>query len=193
MRRFRLISIACSIVAAYGFTLMGCATTGGQTEFYTAQQEYMLASQNQVQKPLFEMKASEGKSIENLSALVVYMPSTAQVKDFKQYVELPHPGWETANTVIKTAGTVLGIWFIAEGVKSIFGNFTSLANAPKSVTTTNTNYSNTVSGTGNSGYLLGPTKIGSVSGSGHTVGGGIFQTATPTVVEPTVYYPPTTP
>jgi hypothetical protein len=40
--------------------LFGCATTGGQAEFYKAQQEFMLASQNQPQKPLFEMKAAEG-------------------------------------------------------------------------------------------------------------------------------------
>lgn len=154
--------------------LFGCATTGGQAEFYKAQKDFAAALQGQ---KYLELKATPGKSIENLESLIVYAPSQGQLKDFKQYAEMPHPGWETANTVIRTAGTVLGVYYIAEGVKSIFGNLTSLANRPSSVTTNTV----AVSGTGNTGTLVGPMTIGNVRGYGNVFGGS--HTAIPTVVE----------
>lgn len=154
--------------------LFGCATTGGQAEFYRAQQNFALSLQGQ---KYLELKATPGKAIENLESLTVYAPSQGSLKDFKQYAEMPHPAWETANTLLRVGGQVAGIYFIADGIKSIFGSFTSLANRPSSVS--NTTNTNTISGTGNSGYIS-PMTVGNVRGHGNVFGG--FYTATPTVV-----------
>jgi len=159
----------------------GCATAGGQNEFYAAQKEFMLLQASQ-QKPLFEMKALEGTSIQNLKEVVVYNPT--QVKDFKQYVAAVHPGWEIANTTIRTAGTVAGIYFAVDGVKSIFSSFSKIASVPTSSVTQN------ISGTGNTTTLrsMGDMSTGAVS-DGSFVGGLIDQTATPTVVNPVIVNP----
>lgn len=165
-------------VAVFAF---GCATAGGQNEFYTAQKDFLIAQTAQ-QKPLFEMKALEGTAIQNLKEVVVYNPT--QPKDFKQYVAPVHPGWEVANTTIRTAGTVAGIYFAVDGVKSIFSSFSKIASVPTSSVTQN------ISGTGNTTNLrsMGDMSTGTI-GSNNVVGGLLDQTSAPTVVNPLVVNP----
>jgi hypothetical protein len=153
------------------FLLSGCATTGGQTEFYKAQQDFMVAQANIPQKPLFEMKAIEGKAVENLASIVVYAPGDTKRQALIQYQEKEHPAWQVASTAIKTAGTVLGVYFIAEGVKNIVGAITSSGAS----TTMN------VSGTGNTSRIVGTTS-NTVTGAGNYTGGTVDTTHTPTVV-----------
>lgn len=81
--------------------LIGCASGQTREQFYAAQLAYMQSLQD---KPLVSIKATEGKAIQNLESIVVYMP-TGSLKDFKQFSE-DHPAWRVADSLVKTAGMV---------------------------------------------------------------------------------------
>ena len=152
---------------------IGCATTGDRMQFYQAQKEFYAA---QAQQPIFEMKAVPGKAIENLASIVVY---NAQTREFKQFSE-EHPGYRLAERIVGVVSVLGGGYFISEAFKTVAG-------LSHGATTINTN---TVSGTGNSGYIS-PMTVGNVQGAGNTFGG--FYTADPTVVyapDPVVIYAP---
>jgi len=161
--------------------LFGCATAGGQSEWYTAQKDYMLAYQSAPQRPLFEMKALPGTSIQNLESLTVYAPTPSAPKELKQFVETPHPAWDFGKTLIRTAGQVgLGL-VIADGLEGIFDSFSKVASIPTSSMTQN------ISGIGNTGTIrsMGDMSTGSI-GDGSFVGGIIDQTSDPTIVDPVI-------
>src|SRR5574343_759757 len=151
--------------------LVGCATMADRDQFYQAQQVFFKNIINQEQPPLFAMEAVPGKAIENLASISVYMPQAPiDPKSFKQFSDA-HPAWDVVGTTIKTAGQVLGIYFIADGVKSIFDTVTRNAGSTTM----------TLNGTGNTATIAGPT-VNSLSGTGHVAGGIVDQTHTPTIV-----------
>jgi len=178
MKRYLWISIACFLIAAYGISLMGCATTQDRAQFYQAQQEFVKMQMSQEQKPMIDLKAVEGKSIENLERLTIYMPTAGQIRDFKQFSEA-HPGWEVAKDGIRMVTTLGGIGLVVNGV-------TGLAESVGKYSGGNTTYNQSVSG-GSTAQIrtMGDMRTGNI-GSGNTVGGLIDQTSTPTVV----YQPP---
>jgi hypothetical protein len=161
----------------------GCATVGGQNEWYTAQKEYALALQAAPQKPLFEMKAIPGTSIQNMESIAVFAPVSTP-KELKQFIDSPHPAWGVATAVIKTAGQVAGIYFIKEGVESIFNSFSKIASIPTA------SYSQSIEGTNNTGQLrtMGDMSTGNI-GNDNLVGGLVDQTSVPIVVEPEIVNP----
>ena len=97
--------------------LVGCASGQTRDQFYAAQLAYMQSLQD---KPLVSIKATEGKAIQNLESIVVYMP-TGSLKDFKQFSE-DHPGWRVADSLIKTAGMVGVIYVGAKAVGDAINN-----------------------------------------------------------------------
>jgi len=161
---------------------LGCATMADREQFYQAQQGFFKNIINSEQPPLFKMSAVPGKSIENLESISVFMPPPAiDPKSFRQFSEA-HPAWEVVGTTIKTAGQVLGIYFIADGVKSIFETVTRNAGST----------SMSITGTGNSGSIVGTTS-NTLTGTGHTAGGIVDQTSPPTIVTqpaPIIVIPP---
>lgn len=159
--------------------LLGCATTQDRAQFYEAQQAFYAS---QAKTPIFEMKATEGKAIENLASLTVYMPM--QKEQFKQFNE-DNPGYRLAETVVRTAGLIGGIWIVSDAVRSIFGNFSSIANTPHNVTNT----TNTYSASGNASIRYQPVQS-SISGTGNqSFIGDYFLSETPMIVPPVVVAP----
>ena len=151
----------------------GCASFGDRAQFYQAQKEFYAA---QAQQPVFKMEAVPGKAIENLASIVVY---NAQTREFRQFSE-EHPGYRLAERIVGFGSFLAGGYFISEAFKTVAG----LSHGAT------TSYTNTISGTGNSGYIS-PMTIGNVQGAGNTFGG--FYTADPTVVyapDPVVFYAP---
>jgi hypothetical protein len=165
---------------------IGCATTGGDVAFYAAQKEYMLAQANQTQKPLFELKAVEGKAVENLASVTFYMPNLQQAKDFKQFVAAPHPGWETANTTIRTLGILGGYYFIADGVKSIFNAAMSWAGSHNTtISTTGNNNKTQITGDMSISASMGAGDDGTIAiDTPSLIYDGSDNTHAPTIMEP---------
>jgi len=123
-------------VILFMFMFIGCATIGGQTEWYEAQKDYVLSLQSAPQNPLFEMKALPGTSIQNLESLKVF-PAPFAPKELKQYIETPHPGWDVLKTGLRSAGQIGFAYVIGEAAVDFIGAVTR--------TTGNTS----ISGTGN--------------------------------------------
>lgn len=168
------------------YFLMGCATTQDRAQFYQSQTEFLKMQMEQVPKPLFEMKAVSGKAIENLESIVVYVPRNQyDPKDFKQFSE-NHPGWETLNTTIRTAGNVVGLGLIIQGVKGLADSIGSSA-GHNTATTNTTTYG--VTGTNNSLRVQPVSNI--VTGNNNTTTGLIENPPSVVVVQPS--YPPVTP
>lgn len=162
----------------------GCATSGGQNEWYTAQKDYMLAQQTLPQRPLFEMKALPGKSVENLESLTVYAPIPAPAKELKQFVETPHPIYGLAGKITDALARISGLYFLKEGAESIVDGFAKIASIPTS------SYTQNISGSQNSAQLrtMGDMSTGDI-GNGNNVAGLLDQVSEPTVVDPLVVNP----
>jgi hypothetical protein len=161
-------------IVAVILMLTGCMTAN-QLEAEKAFYQMLMAKQAQT-TPLVRLDVADPTKPINLKTIEVFAPpSNTPIAQYtqKDYVQ----PWLN---VFSMAVPWLGAWGITSSVTS----------AMKDMGNTNMN----ITGTGNSGSIIGPTH-NAVTGTGNYTGGTVDTTHTPTVVNPTVVvvepsYPP---
>jgi len=184
MKRYLLISIACFVVAAYAFSMMGCMSANqlaAEKAFYEA--KVAMTRQAQAQ-PIFEILASDLKQpiiLQNVSAIRVFqVPAGGSNDEFRQYIQKDY-----AQPYLTLTGQLLSIglpWFGA------YKMVEAVARIPRTNTT-----SITTMGDGNK-TAIGDLNLDASGNTGSLTFGGPMgllndQTSTPTVVHPKVVDP----
>jgi len=184
MKRYLLISIACFVVAAYAFSMVGCMSANqlaAEKSFYEAKASMTRQLQSQ---PIFEMTAADLKLpiiLQNVSAIRVFqMPGGGSNEGMTQYVQKDY-----AAPYLQLTGSIIGAalpWFGA------FKIVEAVAGIPRGGNTTMN-----VAGDGNRS-VMGDFQFSANNNSGATAMPGTMafindQTSTPVVVPPS--YPPT--